>query len=52
MGIEKKVFSLRLDEELIEKIKVLAEKENRTVSNYVETVLKKCVQEAVDSTND
>jgi len=41
MGIEKQVLSMRLDEELIEKLKKLAESENRTLSNYIETLLKK-----------
>ena len=41
MGIEKKVFSVRLDEELIEKLRVIAETQNRTLSNLVETVLKR-----------
>jgi predicted DNA-binding protein len=41
MGIEKKVLGMRLDEEVIEKLKELAEKENRTVSNLVETIIKK-----------
>ncbi|MBQ1264722.1 MAG: ribbon-helix-helix protein, CopG family [Oscillospiraceae bacterium] len=41
MGIEKKTVSVRLDEDLIAKIRTLAEKENRSFSNLVETVLKK-----------
>ncbi len=41
MGIEKKTVSVRLDEDLIAKIRALAEKENRSFSNLVETVLKK-----------
>ena len=45
MGIEKKVMSVRLDETLIEKLKVIAEKENRPLSNLIETVLKRYVQE-------
>ena len=44
MGIEKKVYSVRLDEVLLHKLKTIAEKENRTLSNLVETVLKKYVQ--------
>ena len=40
MGIEKQVLSMRLDEELIEKLKRLAEGENRSLSNYIETTLK------------
>jgi len=41
MGIEKKVLSVRLDEELIEKLKMAAKDDNRTLSNLIETVLKK-----------
>ena len=40
MGIQKQVVSTRLDDELFEQLKSLAESENRTISNYVETVLK------------
>lgn len=40
MGLEKKVISVRLDEELIRKLKEIAEQENRSLSNLVETVLK------------
>ena len=48
MGIEKKTLSMRLDDEVIEALKILSGKENRTVSNYIETILKKhikCVTE-------
>lgn len=41
MGVEKKVLSVRIDDEIIEKLKRLAEKENRSLSNLIETVLKK-----------
>jgi predicted transcriptional regulator len=40
MGLEKKVVSVRLDEEFIQKLKELAEQQNRSLSNLVETVLK------------
>ena len=40
MGIEKKVVSFRLEESFIEELKELAKKENRTLSNLIETVLK------------
>ena len=39
MGIEKKTYSFRLDEELAEKIRVYAQMENRNFSNMVETIL-------------
>lgn len=44
MGFEKKVLSLRLDDEIIEKLRGLAEKENRNLSNYIETILKKHIE--------
>ena len=40
MGLEKKVVSVRLDEEFIQKLIELAEQQNRSLSNLVETVLK------------
>ena len=43
MGLEKKVVSVRLDESFIEKLREIAEKQNRTLSNLVETVLKEYV---------
>jgi len=45
MGIEKQVVSCRLDEKIIEKLKEIAEKENRTLSNLMETILKKYLTE-------
>jgi len=44
MGIEKQVFSVRLEEALVERLKELSLKENRSVSNYVETVLKQHIR--------
>ena len=41
MGIEKKVYSVRLDEELLNELRIIAKEENRSLSNLVETVLKK-----------
>ena len=43
MGIEKKVLSVRLDEEFIDDLKKIAVNENRPLSNLIETVLKKYV---------
>ena len=40
MGLEKKVVSVRLDEGFIEKLKEIAEQQNRSLSNLVETILK------------
>lgn len=39
MGIEKKVYSFRFDEDMIDKLRVYAEAENRNLSNMVETIL-------------
>lgn len=41
MGIEKKVYSFRLETQLIEQLQTYAKEENRTLSNMVETVLKR-----------
>jgi|GEM_PF-2939729 len=38
-SVEKKRFSLRLSTDLYNKIEALAVKENRSVANYIETVL-------------
>jgi len=43
MRIEKKVLSIRLDEEFINELKIIAKSENRPLSNLIETVLKKYV---------
>ena len=45
MGIEKKTYSFRLEDELVEALRQLAEMENRKLSNMVETILKKYVEE-------
>lgn len=39
MGIEKKTYSIRLEEEIVEKVKAYARQENRNFSNMVETIL-------------
>ena len=41
MGLEKKVYSFRLDTQLMEQLQTYAKEENRTLSNMVETVLKR-----------
>ena len=46
MGIEKNVLSIRVDAETLELLKRLAEKENRSLSNFVETILKRYVQDS------
>jgi predicted transcriptional regulator len=45
MGIEKKTKSIRLDEDLIEALEKIAGSENRSLSNLIETVLKRYVAE-------
>lgn len=45
MGIEKKVYSFRLDEDLAAKIRKYSELENRSFSNMVITILKKYIEE-------
>lgn len=45
MGIEKKVLSIRLDEAFITKLKEIAKRQNRSMSNLIETVLKEYVEE-------
>lgn len=45
MGIEKKVYSFRLSEQMIEELQSYAEIENRSLSNLVETILKNYLKE-------
>ncbi len=45
MGIEKKVYSFRFDEEMVTKLKIYAEQENRKLSNLVETILLQYIAE-------
>jgi len=40
MGLEKKVVSVRLDEAVVEQLREIAQTQNRTLSNLIETVLK------------
>lgn len=39
MGIEKKTYSFRFEEEMVEKLRNYAASENRTLSNMIETIL-------------
>ena len=39
MGIEKKVYSVRLDEQMVERLRIYAQEENRNLSNMIETIL-------------
>ena len=45
MGIEKKIFSFRFERSMMERLHHYAEVENRSLSNYVETVLKRHLAE-------
>lgn len=44
MGVEKKVYSFRFEEELMNDIRKIAEEQNRSLSNFVETTLKNHVK--------
>ena len=48
MGIEKKVYSFRLEEDLVEQLRVYAKEENRNLSNMIETILLQYVSNRVD----
>ena len=39
MGIEKKTYSFRFSEDMVERLRACAQAENRTLSNMVETIL-------------
>ena len=41
MGIEKKVYSFGFEEDMVARLKGYAAQENRSLSNFVETVLLK-----------
>ena len=45
MATNKRVFTLRLPDELLDKIGVLAEKEHRSMNNYIECILQKHLDE-------
>jgi hypothetical protein len=42
---EKKIYSFRFDENLVDELKLHATKENRSFSNFVETILKSYLKE-------
>ena len=48
MGIEKKTSSFRLEEDLVEQLRVYAKEENRNLSNMIETILLQYVSNRVD----
>ena len=45
MATNKRAFTLRLPDELLDKIGILAEKEHRSVNNYIECILRKHLDE-------
>lgn len=45
MGVERKVYSLRLTEEIAEKVRMYGQMENRNFANMVETILKNYIME-------
>ncbi len=45
MATNKRVFTLRLEDEVFDKIGVLATKEHRSMTNYIEYVLMKHLEE-------
>ena len=45
LGVEKKVYSFRLEESMVEQLRICAAQEHRTFSNMVETILWRYLQE-------
>ena len=41
----KKMFTLRIDEEVHDKIKVIADENNRSTANYIEWLCKNCIDD-------
>lgn len=52
MGLEKKVYSFRFEESLISTLKDYAGQENRTLSNFIETLLKEYVVKRTEGEAD
>lgn len=48
MGIEKKTYSFRLEEDLVEQLRIYAKEENRNLSNMIETILLQYVSKRVE----
>ena len=48
MATNKRVFTLRLSDEVFDKIGVLATKEHRSITNYIEYVLLKHLEDTVN----
>lgn len=52
MGIEKKVVSIRLDDQLVQELRVIAQVQNRSLSNLIETVLKEYLAQTQQQESD
>ena len=50
MATNKRVFTLRLPDEVFDKIGILATKEHRSMTNYIEFVLMKHLEEVEQET--
>ena len=50
MATNKRVFTLRLEDEVFDKIGVLATREHRSLTNYIEYVLLKHIAEVENET--
>lgn len=49
MATSNRVFTLRLSEDVLDKIGKLATKEHRSITNYIEFVLLQHLEDALDS---
>lgn len=47
----KKITTLRLDDEIVDKLKILAIEDNRSLNNYIEIILKKHINEIESKTH-
>lgn len=52
MATNKRVFTLRLEDEIFDKIGALATKEHRSMTNYIEYVLLKHIAETENNENN
>ena len=52
MATNKRVFTLRLPDEVFDKIGILATKEHRSMTNYIEFVLMKHLDEVEQATGE
>ena len=51
MGIEKKNFTFRLNEELLDKLRLCAKNDNSKLSNMVETILINYIEQKFSDDN-